>query len=196
MATLSATLENLACHAWAHTYTILLAMESKEVGAAHKAGQLQEQFGCSFHSIVFTLHTHDPSEMPGKASNVNAAVRQFYHMVTGDRSTYMLTIMDAGARGWLGCSQGGRAGVCFMFQNHSVTIAGALVCGCGVVFLPEICGAGPSQQACIVLLLPFIPAQPHLPCLLSVGLVSFHGMGPCGQHIWLSVLVPGTPDIV
>ena len=98
MATLSATLEMLASHAWAHTYTILLAMESKEVGAAHKAGQLQEQFGCSFHSIVFTLHVLDPSEMPGKASNVNSAVRQFYHMVTGDRSSYMLTIMDAG--GW------------------------------------------------------------------------------------------------
>jgi len=96
MATLSATLEALASHAWAHTYTILLAMESKEVGAAHKAGQLQEQFGCSFHSIVFTLHVLDPSEMPGKASNVNSAVRQFYHMVTGDRSSYMMTIMDAG----------------------------------------------------------------------------------------------------
>jgi hypothetical protein len=98
MATLSATLEALACHAWAHTYTILLAMESKEVGAAHKAGQLQEQFGCSFHSIVFTLHVLDPAEMPGKASNVNSAVRQFYHMVTGDRGSYMMTIMDAGGR--------------------------------------------------------------------------------------------------
>lgn len=113
MATLSATLENLACHAWAHTYTILLAMESKEVGAAHKAGQLQEQFGCSFHSIVFTLHTHDPSEMPGKASNVNAAVRQFFHMVTSDRSTYMLTIMDAGE---LTCAvqAGGEQGRCVL----------------------------------------------------------------------------------
>jgi hypothetical protein len=101
MGTLSATLEALACHAWAHTYTILLAMESKEVGAAHKAGQLQEQFGCSFHSIVFTLHVLDPTEMPGKASNVNSAVRQFYHMVTGDRGSYMMTIMDAGGR-WCG----------------------------------------------------------------------------------------------
>lgn len=109
MATLSATLEALASHAWAHTYTILLAMESKEVGAAHKAGQLQEQFGCSFHSIVFTLHVLDPSEMPGKASNVNSAVRQFYHMVTGDRSSYLMTIMDAGGAAgtrWCGASLG------------------------------------------------------------------------------------------
>ncbi len=68
-----------------------------QVGAAHKAGQLQEQFGCSFHSIVFTLHVLDPAEMPGKASNVNSAVRQFYHMVTGDHGSYMMTIMDAGA---------------------------------------------------------------------------------------------------
>eukprot|EP00879_Flechtneria_rotunda_P008178 GHRR01008567.1.p1 GENE.GHRR01008567.1~~GHRR01008567.1.p1 ORF type:complete len:316 (+),score=93.97 GHRR01008567.1:1538-2485(+) len=99
VATLTATLEQLASHAWANTYTILLAMESKEVGAAHKAAQLQEQFACSFHSMVYTLHVLDASEMPGKASNVNAAVRQFYHMVTGDRSSYMLTIMDAGAMG-------------------------------------------------------------------------------------------------
>ncbi|KAF8057863.1 hypothetical protein HT031_005809 [Scenedesmus sp. PABB004] len=97
MATLTATLEQLAGHAWASSYTILLAMESKEVGAAHKAGQLQEQFGCSFASIVFTLHVLDPAEMPGKASNVNSAVRQFYHMAPGDRAAYMLTIIDADA---------------------------------------------------------------------------------------------------
>lgn len=100
ISTLNATLEQLASHAWANSYTILLAMESKEVGAAHKAAQLQEQFGCSFHSIMFTLHVLDPSEMPGKASNVNSAVRQFYHMANGDRSSYMLTIMDAGEQGW------------------------------------------------------------------------------------------------
>lgn len=97
ISTLSATLEQLASHAWASSYTIVLAMESKEVGAAHKAAQLQEQFGCSFHSIYFTLHVLDPSEMAGKASNVNSAVRQFYQMATGDRSSYMLTIMDADA---------------------------------------------------------------------------------------------------
>jgi hypothetical protein len=96
MGTLSATIEQLASHGWSQTYTILLAMESKEAGAVQKAEQLQEQFGCSFHSIVYTLHVLDPSEMPGKASNVNAAVRQYYQMVTGDRSSYMLTIMDAG----------------------------------------------------------------------------------------------------
>jgi hypothetical protein len=96
MSTLTATLDALASHSWAHTYTIVLAMESKEVGAAHKAGQLQEQFGCAFASVVFTLHVLDAAEMPGKASNVNSAVRQFYHMVSGDRSSYMLTIIDAG----------------------------------------------------------------------------------------------------
>ncbi|KAF8057861.1 CYP97C1 [Scenedesmus sp. PABB004] len=35
--------------------------------------------------------------MPGKASNVNSAVRQFYHMAPGDRAAYMLTIIDADA---------------------------------------------------------------------------------------------------
>lgn len=105
MSTLTATLEQLASHTWANTYTILLAMESKEIGAAHKANQLQEQFGCSFASIVFTLHVLDPSEMPGKASNVNSAVRQFYQMLSGDRSSYMLTIMDAG--GWAAATAAG-----------------------------------------------------------------------------------------
>eukprot|EP00882_Tetradesmus_deserticola_P002372 GHRQ01002530.1.p1 GENE.GHRQ01002530.1~~GHRQ01002530.1.p1 ORF type:complete len:629 (+),score=316.28 GHRQ01002530.1:555-2441(+) len=97
MSTLTATLDALASHSWAHTYTIVLAMESKELGAAQKAGQLHEQFGCTFASMVFTLHVLDAAEMPGKASNVNSAVRQFYDMISGDRSSYMLTIIDADA---------------------------------------------------------------------------------------------------
>jgi hypothetical protein len=116
MATLTATLEQLASHPWASSYTVLLAMESKEAGAAAKAGQLQETYGCSFHSILFTLHVLDPSEMPGKASNVNASVRQFYHMATGDRSSYMLTVMDAGVCAVCVC-------VCVMHE-------GVVVCVC------------------------------------------------------------------
>jgi hypothetical protein len=146
MSTLTATLDALAGHAWAHTYTIVLAMEAKEVGAAHKAGQLQEQFGCSFHSIVFTLHSHEPGEMPGKASNVNSAVRQFYHMVTGDRSSYMLTVMDAGAcvrgclrvRGWRrAAAAGGHAG-----SSSAARCAGCLPCS-----LLRVCALLPVAAA-------------------------------------------------
>lgn len=130
MATLTATLEQLASHPWASSYTVLLAMESKEAGAAAKAGQLQETYGCSFHSILFTLHVLDPSEMPGKASNVNASVRQFYHMATGDRSSYMLTVMDAGvcAVCVCVCHARGCCGVCVCVWAGGKTGRQALRC--------------------------------------------------------------------
>ena len=74
-------------------------MEAKEAYAEQKAAQLQEQYCLRFKSILFTLHSLDPAhEMPGKASNVNAAVRQFAATVPpADRARYMLTVMDADA---------------------------------------------------------------------------------------------------
>ena len=74
-------------------------MEEKEAYAEQKAAQLQEQYCLRFKAILFTLHSLDPvHEMPGKASNVNAAVRQFAATVPpADRARYMLTIMDADA---------------------------------------------------------------------------------------------------
>jgi hypothetical protein len=99
MPVLKATLDRLASHRHAPHYTILLAMESKEAGAEQKAATLQEEYCLRFKAILFTLHTLDPAlEMPGKASNVNAAVRQFAATVpAADRARYMLTIMDADA---------------------------------------------------------------------------------------------------
>jgi hypothetical protein len=74
-------------------------MEEKEAYAEQKAAQLQEQYCLRFKAILFTLHSLDPAhEMPGKASNVNAAVRQFAATVPpADRARYMLTVMDADA---------------------------------------------------------------------------------------------------
>jgi len=99
MQVLRATLDRLAAHRHASHYTILLAMEEKEAEAEQKASQLQEQYCLRFKAILFTLHTLDPvTEMPGKASNVNAAVRQFAATVPPtERARYMLTIMDADA---------------------------------------------------------------------------------------------------
>jgi len=97
MDTLTATLDCLSRHPYASTYTVVLAMEAKEVGASRKALHLQKQYGGSFQSVVYTLHELAPKEMPGKASNVNAAVRHFYQMCAVDRSSTMLTIVDADA---------------------------------------------------------------------------------------------------
>lgn len=99
LSVLCATLDRLASHRHASHYTILLAMEEKEAYAEQKAAQLQEQYCLRFKAILFTLHSLDPvHEMPGKASNVNAAVRQFAATVPpSDRARYMLTIMDADA---------------------------------------------------------------------------------------------------
>jgi hypothetical protein len=99
LAVLCATLDRLASHRYAPHYTILLAMEEKEANAEQKAAQLQEQYCLRFKAILFTLHSLDPvNEMPGKSSNVNAAVRQFSATVpAAERARYMLTIMDADA---------------------------------------------------------------------------------------------------
>ncbi|GBF99380.1 sphingomyelinase [Raphidocelis subcapitata] len=99
LAVLCATLDRLASHRFAPNYTILLAMEEKEANAEQKAAQLQEQYCLRFKAILFTLHSLDPvNEMPGKSSNVNAAVRQFSATVPpSERARYMLTIMDADA---------------------------------------------------------------------------------------------------
>jgi hypothetical protein len=96
--TLSATLNHLASHPTAGNYTIVLAMEAKESTAVEKATTLQSTFDGCFKSIIYTMHTMQTGEMPGKASNVNAAVRQFYPQAKGDKDSYMLTVIDADAR--------------------------------------------------------------------------------------------------
>jgi hypothetical protein len=95
--TLSGTLNQLASHPSASGYTIVLAMEANEAGGVDKAVQLQEAFRGCFRSVLYTIHTMQHGEMPGKASNVNAAVRQFYSLAKGDKDSYMLTIIDADA---------------------------------------------------------------------------------------------------
>jgi hypothetical protein len=96
---LRATLDRLASHRHAPHYTVILAMEEKEAYAEQKAATLQEQYCLRFKAVLFTLHALDPvTEMPGKASNVNAAVRQYAATVPPvDRARYMLTIIDADA---------------------------------------------------------------------------------------------------
>lgn len=97
MSTLKQTLDMLASHRYAIYYTIVLAMEAKEAEAEEKASQLQTQYKGRFKTVLYTMHTLGIEEMPGKASNVNAAVRQFYHIADSPKDAYMLTICDADA---------------------------------------------------------------------------------------------------
>jgi hypothetical protein len=52
MDTLTATLDQLASHPWATSYTILLAMEAKEAGAARKAQHLVKAYSHCFQVSV------------------------------------------------------------------------------------------------------------------------------------------------
>jgi hypothetical protein len=74
-------------------------MESKEPGAASKAAGLAGRYAGRFAGVLHTLHTLNPdTEMPGKASNVNAAARQFAPTVpAAERPRVLLTVMDADA---------------------------------------------------------------------------------------------------
>jgi hypothetical protein len=47
-------------------------------------------------AVIYSLHEAAKGEMPGKASNVNAAVRNFVAHLCTDASTVMCTIIDAG----------------------------------------------------------------------------------------------------
>ena len=88
------TLQYLARHSHSHTYTIVLAMESKEPDYQAKAGSLTEEFRNSFDKILMTAHVLLSHEMPGKASNVNHAVRDIVSTLPGET---MLTVLDADA---------------------------------------------------------------------------------------------------
>ena len=69
-------------------------MESKEVDHQAKANTLIEEFQTSFEKIYVTSHVLQAHEMPGKASNVNSAVREVVGSLSGEA---MLTILDADA---------------------------------------------------------------------------------------------------
>ena len=69
-------------------------MEAKEVDHQAKANSLIEEFQTSFDKIFVTSHVLQSHEMPGKASNVNSAVRDVIDSIPGEA---MLTILDADA---------------------------------------------------------------------------------------------------
>lgn len=94
---LRATVDALAKHPAAAThYTLVLAMEAKEAGHEKKAAILEADYADFFYRVIHTVHTLLPGEMPGKASNVNAAVRQVSKMHWALESD-MVTILDADA---------------------------------------------------------------------------------------------------
>lgn len=88
------TLQTLASHTHAKTYTIVLAMENKEAEHETKAASLTEEFRQCFDKVLSTAHATASHEMPGKSSNVNHAVRQVSTQLESDA---ILTILDADA---------------------------------------------------------------------------------------------------
>ncbi len=88
------TLQRLAQHSNSSSYTIVLAMEAKEPDYEGKAAELMEEFRLSFGKMIRTAHVLQSYEMPGKASNVNFAVRDVADSLEAEA---MLTILDADA---------------------------------------------------------------------------------------------------
>ncbi|GAX78778.1 hypothetical protein CEUSTIGMA_g6215.t1 [Chlamydomonas eustigma] len=88
------TLHRLASHTHASSYTIILAMESKEADHEAKAEILIQEFNLQFKEMTFTSHTLASHEMAGKASNVNHAVREVSSWLD---PAIMLTVLDADA---------------------------------------------------------------------------------------------------
>eukprot|EP01026_Neomeris_dumetosa_P036548 TRINITY_DN29520_c0_g1_i1.p1 TRINITY_DN29520_c0_g1~~TRINITY_DN29520_c0_g1_i1.p1 ORF type:complete len:571 (+),score=47.22 TRINITY_DN29520_c0_g1_i1:96-1808(+) len=93
---LQSTLRSLGEHGDAcKRYIVVLAMENREEGHEMKAKLLLEEFEQSFLRLVFTSHIQAAGEAPGKASNVDWAVR---HMSTTlidiPKTNIMCTVMD------------------------------------------------------------------------------------------------------
>jgi len=96
-------LDVLSSHDIARTqYTVCLAMEENEAGAAEKALALEEMYADAFFSITHTIHPRNlPNEIRGKGSNVAWAVKSMAYPpgttagINGKRhSQTVVTVMD------------------------------------------------------------------------------------------------------
>lgn len=95
--TLGRTIGSLCSHPGAEKhYVLCLAMEAKEAGYLEKFNALKSEFGEQFFMFVHTVHVLVAGEMPGKGTNVNAAVRQVSEQPWATNNM-MLTILDADA---------------------------------------------------------------------------------------------------
>lgn len=94
--TIGRTIGNLARQQAAKTnYVILCAHEKSDPEHEEKFRRMHEQYAAEFLGFEKSVHVIVPSECPGKAPNVNCAVRKF--AASQPRETYantMITVID------------------------------------------------------------------------------------------------------
>ena len=94
--TISRTLERLASHAAAATnYVVLCAFEEHDPAHEDKSRRLGEAFGNEFLALISSVHAIQSHECPGKAANVNHAVRTFAAAQDPESyATTFVTVLD------------------------------------------------------------------------------------------------------
>jgi hypothetical protein len=75
---LAATIESLAVNHKADATILCLACEARDAMAEETYETLLAQYGSNFRSFLMTSHVLQPSEIAGKSSNENHAVRELY----------------------------------------------------------------------------------------------------------------------
>jgi hypothetical protein len=75
---LAATIESLAVNHKADATILCLACEARDAMAEETYETLFAQYGSNFRSFLMTSHVLQPSEIAGKSSNENHAVRELY----------------------------------------------------------------------------------------------------------------------
>lgn len=94
--TIGKTIANLAAHRAAKSnFVILCAHEKNDPDHDEKFRRMHERYAAEFLGFEKSVHVVGPHECPGKAPNVNCAVRQF--AASQPRETYattMITVID------------------------------------------------------------------------------------------------------
>lgn len=98
--TIGHTIRLLSAHPAARTsYVVLCAHESKDPDHEEKFRRISAEFAGCFVDLIKSVHTLAPGECPGKAPNVNCAVRNFAS--SQPRETFaqtMVTVIDCDTR--------------------------------------------------------------------------------------------------
>lgn len=98
--TIGQTLRTLAAHrAASRNYVVLCALEKADAAREDKWRRIREDFDGRFLDLARTVHVVAPHECPGKAANVNQAVRTY--AATQDRESFVdtfVTVIDCDTR--------------------------------------------------------------------------------------------------
>jgi hypothetical protein len=103
--TIGHTIRLLSAHPAARTsYVVLCAHEAKDPDHEEKFRRISAEFAGSFVDLIKSVHTLAPGECPGKAPNVNCAVRNFAALQSRQdpaRTSFaqtMVTVIDCDTR--------------------------------------------------------------------------------------------------